>query len=205
MKISTKPDIRYLKDMKEVIYDKQWLKTAPESLELYYMYRGINPAQILPKAKIMAGKEKRGLRCDITVIPSRMLGQEFVKTKGHYHSDKYQEVYMVLNGEAIFLFQKNKGKIVEDVLAIKAQKGDVIIVPPNYGHITINPSKQELKIANWISENCQNVYSIFKKMKGACYFYTKNGWIKNKNYSKIPKLRFEKPLKSMPKNLDFLK
>ena len=205
MKISTKPDIRYLKDMKEVIYDKQWLKTAPESLELYYMYRGINPVQILPKAKIMAGKEKRGLRYDITIIPSRMLGQEFVKTKGHHHSDKYQEIYIVLNGEAIFLFQKSKGKIVEDVLATKAEKGDVVIVPLNYGHITINPLNQELKIANWISENCQNVYSIFKKMKGACYFYTKNGWIKNKNYKKIPELRFEKPLKSMPKNLDFLK
>jgi len=205
MKLSIKPDIRYLNDMKEVIYDRQWLKTAPENLELYYMYRGVNPAQILPKEKIMAGKGKNGLRYDITIIPPKMLGQEFVKTKGHYHSDKYQEVYIVLNGEAIFLFQKNEGNIVKDVLAIKAKKDDVVIVPLNYGHITINPSNQELKIANWISENCQNVYNVFKKMKGACYFYTKNGWIKNKNYSKIPKLRFEKPLKSMPKNLDFLK
>ena len=42
-------------------------------------------------------------------------------------------------------------------------------------------------------------------MKGAGYFYTKRGWIKNKNYAKIPKLRIEKPLKSKPKNLDFLK
>ena len=29
-----KPDIRYLNDMREVIYDKKWLKTAP-NLELY--------------------------------------------------------------------------------------------------------------------------------------------------------------------------
>jgi len=42
-------------------------------------------------------------------------------------------------------------------------------------------------------------------MKGAGYFYTKSGWIKNKNYGKVLQLRFERPLKSKPKNLDFLK
>ena len=33
-----KPDIRKLDDMKEVIYDKKWLKTARNN-DLYYMYR----------------------------------------------------------------------------------------------------------------------------------------------------------------------
>jgi len=83
-----KPDIRYLNDMKEVIYDKKWLKTAP-NLVLYYMYRGI--------------KKEGNLRYDITVIPSRMLGKEFVKTKGHEHIGEYGELYMVLEGEAICL------------------------------------------------------------------------------------------------------
>ena len=35
-----KPDVRYLEDMKDVVYDKEWLKTAP-NLELYYMYRDL--------------------------------------------------------------------------------------------------------------------------------------------------------------------
>ena len=35
-----KPDIRYLNEMKNVVYDKEWLKTAP-NIELYYMYRSI--------------------------------------------------------------------------------------------------------------------------------------------------------------------
>lgn len=185
-----KPDIRYLNDMKEVIYDKEWLKTAP-NLELYYMYRGI--------------KNEKGLRYDITVIPSRMLGKEFNKTKGHEHSNKYGELYIVLEGEAIYLIQKCKGGMVEDVYAIKAKKGEIAIIPPYYGHITINPSKKNLKEANWTSENCRNKYELFEKMKGACYFYAKEGWIKNKNYKKVPELRFEKPLKKIPKNLSFLK
>ena len=179
-----KPDIRYLKDMKKVIYDKDWLKTAPKNMELYYMYREV--------------KKKNDLRYDITIIPSKMLGQEFVKTKGHRHF-KYQEIYTVLEGEAIFLIQKAKKKNIEQVFAIKAKKGDNVIIPPKSDHVTINPGSKELKLLNQISEKSKHDYGFIKKMKGACYFYTKEptqgeaSWIKNKNYKKIPKLRFKKP------------
>lgn len=188
-----KPDIRYLNDMRDILYDRKWAKTAP-NLELYYMSRGI--------------EEKDGLRYDITVIPARMLGQEFVKTAGHEHIDNFGEVYIVLNGRAIYLMQKmlHRSRFqIEDVFAVEAKKGDVAVIPPGYGHVTINPGKKSLKMANWLSKNCQSDYQLFGKMHGACYFYTKNGWVKNKNYKKVPKLHFKKPLKSMPKNLDFLK
>lgn len=185
-----KPEIRFLYNLKTVIYDQKWLETAA-NFEVYYMYRGV--------------KKKGGLRYDITKISARMLGREFSKTKGHEHSKNFQEVYKVLAGKAVFLFQKYKNKKVEDVYAVKAESGSVVIVPPGYGHITINPSKTELKIANWISKKCRNSYNLFEKKQGACYYYTKSGWIKNKNYKRVPKLRFGKPLKKIPQNLDFLK
>jgi glucose-6-phosphate isomerase len=185
-----KPQIRYLDDMRMVLYDKNWAKRAP-NFELYFMYRGV--------------KKRKGLRYDITIIPPGMLGKEFVKTKGHEHSKNYGEIYIVLKGEAIYLMQKCEGKEVKDVYAVKAKKGEAVIIPPGYGHLTINPSKKNLIEANWCSEKCQNKYGLFEKMKGACYFYTKSGWIKNKNYKFIPKLRFEKPLKKIPKSLEFLK
>ena len=185
-----KPDIRYLNDMKNVLYDQQWAKTA-SNFELYYMYRGL--------------KEKDGLRYDITVIPARMLGKEFTKTKGHEHVGNYGEVYIVLEGKAIYLMQKRRGKEIIDAFAIKAKKGDVAVIPSGYGHITINPSKKDLKMANWMAEGVKSNYAPILKTNGACYYYTKKGWIKNKNYKKVPKLRFEKPKKSLPKNLDFLK
>jgi len=185
-----KPDIRYLNDMRKVICDQKWLKTAP-NLELYYMYRGT--------------KKKNGLRYDITVIPARMLGQEFVKTKGHYHSNEYPELYIVLKGVAIFLMQKSKNDQIKNVYTVKARRGGIVIVPPDYEHLTINPTKKELRMGNWIAKKCKNIYKNIQKKHGACYYYTKSGWIKNKNYKKIPKLRFKRPLKSMPKNLDFLK
>lgn len=185
-----KPEIRFLYDLKNVLYDQEWLKTA-KNFPVYYIWRGI--------------KKKKDLRYDITVIPPKMLGREFPKTKGHEHSNNYGEIYIILNGQAIYLLQKYKNNKIEDVYVIKAKKGDVVLIPPHYGHITINPASQKLKMANWISKKCKNIYNLFEKKKGACYYYTKNGWIKNKNYKEIPKLRFEKPLKEMPKNLDFLK
>ncbi len=184
-----KPDIRYLYDIKDVIYDKEWLKTAP-NLELYYMYRGI--------------KNEKGLRYDITVIPPKMLGEEFIKTKGNCNSDNFLELYTVLQGKVIFLLQKTEKGKIKDVIAIKAKKGDSVIDPAGYYIISINPSKKLLKLGNWIPRKNKNIYKEIEKMRGACYFYTKLGWIKNKNYKKIPKLRFEKPLKKMPRNLDFL-
>lgn len=185
-----KPDIRRLYDMKAVIYDKEWLKTA-ENIELYYMYRSV--------------EKKDGLVYDITVIPSNMLGKEFVKTKGHYHPKDFNEIYVVLEGEAIFLAQKQENGKIKDVFTVKAEKGEAVIIPENYGHTTINPSQKQLKMANWVSKDCKGIYDLFEKMQGACYYYTQSGWVKNTNYSDVPELRFEKPLKSIPNNLDFLK
>ena len=180
-----KPQIRFLKEIKEVLFDQKWLKTAA-NLKLYYMYRAV--------------KKKGGLRYDITVIPAKMLGKEFVKTKGNRNSNNYPELYTVLQGEALFLMQKSKGKIVKDAFFSKLK----IIVPSNYYVIAINPLKKTLKLANWVSEKNKNIYETIEKMKGACYFYTKSGWIKNKNYKSVPKLKFKKPLKKAPKDLSFL-
>ncbi|MFC1701084.1 glucose-6-phosphate isomerase family protein [Patescibacteria group bacterium] len=177
-----KPNIRHLKDMKEVIFDKDWLKTANPDLELYYMYRGLDE------------NEKDNLRYDITVLKSLMLGKEYNKTAGHIHSD-YTENYEVLEGEAIFLMQKIENNKIKDVYAVKAKATDKITIPLNYSHIMINIGNSDLKTSNWINKDCVNVYDYIKQKQGLCYFAIKeNGelkWIKNKNYSNIPELRFE--------------
>jgi len=190
-----KPDIRHLNDMREVIFDKEWLKSAGNP-ELYFMYRKV--------------KKENGLVHNITVTPAKMLGSEFVKTKGHVHIGNFQEIYTVLEGRAIYLMQKRpKGcpeNKIEDVYAVMAEKEESVIIPSGYGHVTINPSKTEtLKTGDWTAENCKSDYSLFEKMQGACYYYTETGWIKNEKYKSVPQLRFEESLKSVPENLDFLK
>jgi len=186
-----KPDIRYLDDVRKVLYDQDW-SGKTDNFELYYMYR---------KLKI-----ENELVYNITVIPAKMLGKEFMKTKGHVHIGNYGETYTVLEGEAIFFMQKTNGNIVEDVYAVETKKGETAVIKGGYGHITINPSKnQDLKTEDWSSVNCRSDYSLFEKLQGGCYYYTEAGWIKNHNYKNIPPIRFEKALKSMPEDLSFLK
>jgi glucose-6-phosphate isomerase len=186
-----KPDIRYLDDVRKVLQDQEWSKKNP-NFELYYMYR---------KLKI-----ENELVYNVTVIPAKMLGKEFMKTKGHVHIGNYGETYTVLEGEAIFFMQKTKGDIVEDAYVVETKKGQTALIKGGYGHITINPSKnQDLKTEDWSSVNCKSDYSLFEKLQGGCYYYTVDGWVKNPNYKNIPPIRFEKALDSLPKDLSFLK
>lgn len=185
------PDVRNLDDVRMVLADQEFAKTA-ENVELYKMYR---------KLEI-----KNGLRYDVTVIPPRMFGNEFVKTKGHIHAGFYGEVYMVLEGEGIYFAQLGDENEIKDVFAVHGKKGDVIIIPAGYGHVTINPSSDPLKTANWIAENDQGDFSMFEKNQGACYYYLAPGtWVKNEHYKNVPPLRFEESLKEVPKDLSFLR
>lgn len=189
-KLKVKNYTKRLFEIKNVLYDKNWAKKAKD-FPVYHVWRGI--------------KRKGNLRFDLTRINSKMLGREFPKTQGHDHILKTPELIIITKGKALFLYQKRKGGKITDVYCVFAKKGDVVIAPGDYAHFTINPSNKKIEFTNWINEKNLNDYNFVAKMGGACYFYTKLGWIKNKNYKKVPKLRIEKPLKSMPKNLDFLK
>lgn len=191
-----KPDVRELKDIEDVVFDKEWLKTAG-SFELYHMYRDLSENEE-EHDKIFANN----LRYDITIIFPKMLGNEFNKTFGHDHpivpgtAITYPELYEVLEGEAIFLLQDSADEKIKDVFAIKAKAGNKVVIPPNYEHLIINASDKELKTCNWICRSFgSNIYKPFKLRHGFCYYATRgtNGieWIKNENYISVPELRFE--------------
>ncbi|MHC1566747.1 MAG: glucose-6-phosphate isomerase family protein [Candidatus Syntropharchaeia archaeon] len=188
------PDVRRLYDMKEVLYDKEFLRRS-ENIDLYYMYRDLALTEE-DKKNILS----RGLRYDITIIPPRKLGKEWVKTAGHYHPSipgsemTYPEVYEVLEGKGHYLLQKMEKGEITDVILVEAKKGDKVIIPPNYGHITINPSEEMLKMANWVSRDFSSIYEPIRKKGGGAYFETIDGeFIKNENYSKLPDIRFSPP------------
>jgi glucose-6-phosphate isomerase len=193
-----KPDVRDLGDMKEVIYDKEWLKTAPLNLELYSMYRDLAENET-DKRKIL----DNGLRFDITIVLPVMLGKEFNKTLGHDHpivpstSITYPEIYEVLEGEAIFLLQDSDKDEIKDIMAVKAKKGEKVVIPPNYEHLIINASGKEVKTCNWLCRYFgSNIYKPFRVRHGFCYYAVKSDseidWIKNPNYESIPSLRWVK-------------
>ncbi len=186
-----KPSVRQLKEMQKVLYDKDFARKNG-SLELYEVHRNL--------------KKDGDLRYDVTVIKPLMLGQEFVRTKGNCNSMGFQELYTVLEGEAIFFLQKFQEKKVEKAVALKAKAGQWVIVPPYYWVVTINPSSETtLETGNWVSNNTENMYKALEKTGGQCYYYTLQGWVKNNNYEIVPELRFEAPLEKRPESLDFLR
>lgn len=187
--MEVKPSIKFVKELAAVLYDKKWLKKAP-NFPVYYVWRGL--------------KNDGDLRFDLTKIVTKTLGQEFPKTHGHDHSLTTPELITVTKGKAIFLYQKSRKKKIIDAYCVLAKKGESVIAPGDYGHFTINPGKENLEFNNWINRKNFNDYDFVAKMRGACYYYTKSGWIKNKHYQSVPKLRFEKPLKKAPESLDFL-
>ncbi|TGC10985.1 glucose-6-phosphate isomerase family protein [Methanolobus halotolerans] len=183
------PDIRMLYDMKEVLYDKEWLSQAG-NMELYYMYRDL----YRNKSDLEKIKE-HNLRYDITIIPPKMLGREYVKTAGHYHpfvpgtTLSYAEVYQVLEGTATYLLQKQEGDMITDVMVYVAEKGDCVVIPPDYGHITINATGETLKMANWVARDFSSVYEPIKELSGAAYYLLVDGFITNPDYAEVPPIR----------------
>lgn len=185
-KKSMEPDVRWLFDISDVLCDRDWAKTA-ENVELYYMYRDLYLSR---KDRDLLQDQK--LRYDITIIPPRTLGCEFVKTAGHYHPKvagseiTYPEVYEVLEGEATYLLQKEDGR---DVVVLRAVANDKVLIPPGYGHITINQSNKRLKMANFVCRDFSSIYDPIKKMGGGAYFLTIDGFVKNERYPNLPLLR----------------
>ncbi|MDP3488462.1 MAG: glucose-6-phosphate isomerase family protein, partial [Bacillota bacterium] len=161
------------------------------------MYRDVARCEDRP---IMAS---HGLRFDITLIPPGMIGQEYNKTVGHYHPVKpgtvytYPEVYEVLHGEAAYLLQRPsvfKGE-VDDVVVVAASAGDKVVIPPGYGHITINAGVEPLLMANWVASEFDSVYGEIKELRGGAYYLMAMGgtpgWIHNQRYmSRLP-IRFD--------------
>jgi glucose-6-phosphate isomerase len=181
------PVVRRLSEMKPLLYEKSVLG---EDRPLYFMYRDLS-LSLRDRERI----QELGLRYDLTVIPPLRLGPEYVKTAGHYHPKvpgeevTYPEVYEVLSGKAHYLLQRGRGMGVEEVVWVEAEKGEKVVIPPGYGHVTINPTRQVLKMANWVARDFSSEYGPFRERRGAAYFELVSGWVKNPNYGVVPSLR----------------
>lgn len=178
------PAVRTAEDLRGVLANPGCTCTGP----VYYMYRDV--ARSSEDRSWLAAQQ---LRFDITVIPPRELCGEYNKTKGHYHpadpsGTGYPEIYEVLAGEAHYLIQNHD---CSDVVMIAACAGEIVVVPPGYGHVTINPTLSTiLKMANIVSSRFSSNYSGYEAQNGAAFFeWIKEGFVKNPTYRNLPDLR----------------
>lgn len=164
------PSIRTFSQMKAVLADPDLEGNFLPDAPLYYMYR---------QAELFSS-----IRYDITrILPADLCG-EMNKTYGHSHPGIWPEAYEVLEGNAHFLLQRASGNTVHEALLLSAKKGDCFLVPPGYGHVTINPGKKELIMGNLVSGKFESDYSLFEQKHGACIYEMTDGKIvKNRNYN----------------------
>ncbi len=195
--ISAEPRVRTAEEMCDVLLD---LKAAKPG-ELYAMYRDLRFPQ--DEATIRA----HNLRFDVTVIRSGLIGREFIKTAGHYHplipgqGLSYPEIYEVIQGGALYFLQKIRTladpRKVVDLVSIEARPGDRVIIPPDYGHVTINPYKTTLVMTNATADGFDSEYEPYRRLGGgACHLIAEGGrmrWLPNPRYAKLPEIRHIQP------------
>jgi len=162
---------RNLREMKKTL-----LRYSEEfgNVDAYYMYRNV----------YKAGE----MRFDITVIPTIQFGDEYPKTHGHYHPKSedglaYPEIYQVLRGSATFIMQKRNRDGSVDAMIVKAGEGDVILIPPGYGHVTVNDGSDPLVLSNLVYDRFDSLYREYAENQGAAYYYLSDGqFVQNANY-----------------------
>ncbi len=139
---------------------------------------------------------------DLTIINPGKVGEEFIKTVGHYHGYvagtkvAYPEVYEAVSGKFEYLLQSEEDKDGQvDVIWVIAEEGDKVVMPPGYGHVSMNVGvgpAAEIDIQKRDNPN-QSQYGMFKEKVGGALYRTEAGLIENPNY-KIKSVRIVRAL-----------
>ncbi|NLG85894.1 MAG: glucose-6-phosphate isomerase [Firmicutes bacterium] len=179
-------------EMREVFYSPAEVDSKQQ---LYFSYNGLS----LEKDRELF--ERHGLRYNLLIMPPALIGPEYVKTAGHYNpappetAETYPEVYEVVQGQAHFLLQYLDPEIgsVEEVILFEAAQGDKVLIPPDFGHVVINPANETLVVSNLVADSFAPLCEPFIKSGGAVYYEVRvqgvSTFIANPNYDYIPQLQ----------------
>lgn len=154
-------------EMKEVLMNPE--ASGPETH--YYMVRG--------------DAEEH----NITVWESGDVGGEYIKTLGHYHVGDIDETYWVLFGRGIALLQKRavvdgvpQQDVIEEFRVVHINQGDMLYVPPHFGHCLVNTGPSFLVTADNNAQNNvdagappMNDYKPIGAMRGFLYYVVNEG------------------------------
>lgn len=175
--------VRTLGEMHEVLLSSRFITEDNGRSPLYYMYRGVGSSD--------PAFGKHRIRYDITILESMDLGGEFNKTLGHYHplaedGLAYPELYEVVEGEALYILQRRLPNQEYDVVLTRAKAGDKVLMPPNYGHITVNTGKELLVMANLVNADFKSDYKPIEEKHGAAvYAMSDNSLLRNESYGNV--------------------
>lgn len=163
--------------------------------------------------------KKYDFRYDITAIQPGTVNGEYKKTSGHYHGyienevHTYAEVYEVIKGEIIFILQQVNNfnmveePVIEEISVVPVKAGQAIIVPPNCGHGSINPTDQVAMFSNIAVVSCPLFYEPIQAKHGLGVYVMKAGdsfqVVPNENYKNAPVAKVVRPLENKELGIEF--
>ena len=182
--------VRKLHDLKAV-----WAHPIEEDDQVVYRYT----AGLYFQEDESKWKEANVAYGIVIFVPGTFSG-EYVKSSGQFHPPVLPcnmgtpEIYTVLHGVGHFLLQKASPPFdkVEDAVLVKVNAGETFVVPPDYGHLQINPSNEPLVFSYAVMDGMSGCYDSFKERKGAIYYEMANGnepYVYNSNYPERLPLR----------------
>lgn len=145
---------------------------------------------------------------NVTVWESGKVGQEYIKTYGHYHVGDISETYRVLAGEGVAVVQKRMEDAngeplddeIESVFIVRVKAGDALYMPSGWGHLVVNTGNGFLVTIDDSPVSFDKVdpvslpghadYETVKRMRGFCYYVVeregKPVLVANPLYKKVP-------------------
>jgi glucose-6-phosphate isomerase len=176
------PSVRTLDDMRCVLANPDRSGATP----LYYMYRDLaltardraylREQNVRSTSPSSSGNRGRGVRQDQRAL-----------SPTHPSGIGYPELYQVIAGKALYLLQRSD---LGDIVAVAAKAGEFILIPPGYGHVTINAGNEELVMANLVSAGFASEYTFYEQMQGGAYYLTEEGgWVQNPRYPAVSPVR----------------
>lgn len=157
----------------------------------YYMIRG--------------GQDQR----NVTVWEPGKVGDEYIKTFGHYHIGQLDETYWFKLGEGVLLMQKLEeadGTLVPNRVAefkaIRVTAGQEQFIPAGYGHlvvnvgstyfVTVDDSPVDFEERDPVSLPGHADYKLVEQMHGFAYYVVersgKPALVRNPHYEAVAQL-----------------
>ena len=144
------------------------------------IYRYSSPLCFLDDADVW---KRAGVGYGIVYFPPGVYGGEYVKSSGQYHAIlpghtmAAPEIYTVLVGQGHFMLQRSTPPYDEitDAVLVNVNAGETFIVPPDYGHLQINPTDGPLVFSYTVMHPLTSNYEPYRRFRGAIHYEMADG------------------------------
>jgi len=153
--------------------DPVWANKVDGSNPIIYRYTG--PLWFSQDAETW---KSAGIGYGIVFFPPGIYGGEYVKSSGQFHAilpgqtAATPEVYTVLVGQGHFMLQRSRPPYedITDAVMVEVNAGESFVVPPDYGHLQINPTNGPLVFSYTVASPLTSNYEPYRRFHGAMYY-----------------------------------